>query len=67
MRYNPLEARTLFIDGPVAVYISTASREEIEAAYWRIANYVKVAAIELDKEHGKRILEVGNDPARTQR
>lgn len=64
MKYNPLEARTLFIDGPVAIYISTASREDILAAYERLASYVRIAAEELDGENSKQILEVGNGPSR---
>lgn len=64
MKYNPLEARMLFIDGPVAIYISTASREDIVAAIERLTSYVYLAADHLHEEHAKQVLEVGNATAR---
>lgn len=48
MKYNPLEARCVFIDGPVAVYISEAPGAEILEAYNRLARMVEVAARQLN-------------------
>ena len=67
MKHNPLEARTLFIDGPVAIYISTASREEILAAHDRLTACVLIAAEQLHNEHTGEIMEVTSDAARPQR
>ena len=44
MKYNPLEARCVFIDGPVAVYVSEAAEEEILRAYTNLGKVVAVAA-----------------------
>lgn len=49
MRYIPTEARCVFVDGPVAVYIHEAPKEEILAAYARLERIVQVAAKNLDK------------------
>ena len=58
MRHNPLEARTLFVDGPVAIYVSSATREEILAAYARLAPCVAIAAEQLHQEHTQEVMEV---------
>lgn len=45
-----MEARCVFIDGPVAVYVSEASGTEILLAYARLARLVQVAADTLETE-----------------
>ena len=44
MKYNHQEARCLFIDGPLAVYVSQAPLAEIQASLARLAMLVEVAA-----------------------
>lgn len=44
MKYPPQEARCVFIDGPVAVYVSQANPQEIRDAYARLGKLVEVAA-----------------------
>ena len=44
MKYNHQEARCLFIDGPLAVYVSQAPLAEIQEALARLALLVEVAA-----------------------
>ena len=39
-----MEARCVFIDGPVAVYVSEESAEAILAAYTRLGKLVQIAA-----------------------
>lgn len=43
-------ARLLFIDGPLSLYIREAEPQEILDAYERLGRLVKVAAAELNKE-----------------
>lgn len=40
MKFNPLEARCVFIEGPLALYLHEATGEEIRAALSRITAYV---------------------------
>ena len=47
MKHPPFDARCVFIDGPVAVYISEAPEQEIRDAYIRLERLVKVAASQL--------------------
>jgi len=48
MKYNHLEARCMFIDGPVAIYVSEAPYNEILEAYHRLGRLVKIAAEQLE-------------------
>lgn len=41
-------ARLVFIDGPIAVYVSEASEQEILDAFSRCGRYVAVAAKQLN-------------------
>ena len=47
MKHPPFNARCVFIDGPVAVYISEAPEQEIRDAYTRLERLVDVAASQL--------------------
>ena len=47
MKYPPFDARCVFIDGPVAVYVSPATESEILEAYTRLERLVKIAASQL--------------------
>ena len=47
MKHPPFNARCVFIDGPVAVYVSLATESEILEAYTRLERLVKVAASQL--------------------
>ncbi len=49
MKYPPMEARCVFIDGPVAVYLHEASEAELLACYERLGRLVAVAAKQLSK------------------
>ena len=50
MKYPPSEARCVFIDGPVAIYVSQASREAIIDAYANLGRCVRVAALQLGEK-----------------
>ena len=50
MKYPPMEARCVFIDGPVAVYVSEASEEAILEAYTRLGKLVQIAAGQFNHE-----------------
>lgn len=49
MKYNPMEARCCFVDGPVAVYVHEAPALEILEAYERLARMIAVAAEQLNQ------------------
>ena len=49
MKFNPTEARCVFIDGPVALFIHDADPVEIEAAYNRLRQYVWALSEQLRK------------------
>ena len=51
MKYPPHEARVVFVDGPVAIYLHEASKEELEAALARIRTLVGVALPQLVEAH----------------
>lgn len=40
MKYNPLEARTVFVDGPVAIYIHDAPHTDVSEAFLRLRRLV---------------------------
>lgn len=46
--FPPTEAQTLFIDGPVAVYLHKAPAPEILEAFARLERLVKIAALHLE-------------------
>jgi hypothetical protein len=48
VKYDPLKARCVFIDGPVAVFLHEAPEHEILMAYERLKRMVDVAASQLD-------------------
>jgi hypothetical protein len=60
MKYPPEEARCVFIDGPVAVYVSEASGELIWEAFGRLGKLVAVAALEMSMQ------KEANDPDSSQ-
>jgi hypothetical protein len=55
LKHNPFDARCVFVDGPVAVFVHEAAQQDILDSYARIARYVAVAAEQLDtgKQDGK--------------
>lgn len=48
MKYPPQEARCVFIDGPIAVYVSQAPSADILEAYARVKALVEVAARQMN-------------------
>ena len=50
MRHNPFDARCVFVDGPIAVFVHPATQQEILDSYARIARYIAVAAEQLHTE-----------------
>ena len=46
---NPMDARCVFIDGPVAIYVQDASPAEIRHAYDRLRNLVSCMCTELEQ------------------
>lgn len=50
MRYLPFDARCVFIDGPVAVFIHEAPESVILDAYANLRAVIEVAAQQLHKE-----------------
>ena len=48
MKHNPFDARCVFVDGPVAVFVHHAAGQDILDSYARIARYIAVAAEQLD-------------------
>ena len=49
MKYLPFDARCVFIDGPVAVYVHEADEQAILDAYDNLRRVVEVAARQLHK------------------
>jgi len=49
MRYDPLQARVVLVDGPVAVFLHQAPQAELRAALMRLQKAVDVACIELGR------------------
>ena len=49
MKYLPFDARCVFIDGPVAVFIHEADEERILDAYTNLRAVIEVAARQLHK------------------
>lgn len=50
MKYDHFNARCVFIDGPIAVYVSEASTAEILEAYERLRRAVEIAAGQLNND-----------------
>jgi len=53
MKYNPMEGRCCFVDGPVAVYVHEAPALDILEAYARLARMVAIAAEQLNPGAGE--------------
>jgi hypothetical protein len=62
VKYNPLEARVVLIDGPVAVYIHEAPTRELVDAIARLNRLLTIAVLELDKERAAK--EILDGPSR---
>jgi len=50
VKHNPFDARCVFVDGPVAVFVHAATQQDILDSYARIARYIAVAAEQLHQE-----------------
>lgn len=64
MKYDPLQARVVLVDGPVAVFLHQASEQELHDAFKRLQRLFGIAAVELDAARKK---ELQDEFARTQR
>lgn len=51
MRYDPLQARVMLVDGPVAVFLHQAPQTELRAALMRLQKMVDAACTELGRAH----------------
>ena len=63
MRYLPFDARCVFVDGPVAVFIHEAPESVILDAYANLRAVVEVAAQQLHKEDENAIAQPRTYPA----
>lgn len=50
MKYLPFDARCVFVDGPVAIFVHEAPSQVILEAYARLGRVVEIAAQQLHKE-----------------
>lgn len=64
MKYDPLQARVMLVDGPVAIFLHQASERDLREAYARLGALVNVACTELGKADKE---EKRDEFARTQR
>ena len=55
MKYDPLQARVVLVDGPVAVFVHEATESAILDAYANLKALVEVAAKQL---HTEEVLHV---------
>lgn len=55
LMHNPMDARCVFVVGPVAVFINQAPQAEILEAYAEIEKYVRIAAEQLGAAHNKEV------------
>lgn len=53
---NPLEARCVFIDGPVAVYVHEAPAHQIRHAYDRLLRLISCMCTELEQAERKALV-----------
>lgn len=51
MKYDPLQARVMLVDGPVAVFLHQASERELREAYSRLGSLVNAACTQLGEAH----------------
>jgi len=51
MKYDPLQARVMLVDGPVAVCLHQASEQELLDAFKRLQRLVGIAVVELAAAH----------------
>lgn len=47
---NPFDARLVFMNGPLALYVHKATREEINHAYNCLGRYLTIACDQFDLE-----------------
>ena len=55
MKYLPMEANVVLIDGPVAVYIHDADEQTILNAYERLGRLLRIAASSLNQHPTKEV------------
>ena len=51
MKYDPLQARVVLIDGPGAVFLHQAPEKELREAYSRLGALVNAACTQLGEAH----------------
>lgn len=64
MKYDPLKARVMLVDGPVSLFLHQASEQELHDAFKRLQRLFGVAAAELEAARKK---ELQDEFARAQR